>query len=210
MFYVKNYGVIVERKLNLLITERDRFVKKMHENAEESAVLFEAMASMGLRYVEANELSRWSRKDKGIYLMKSGKGSDPRAFYENEIPEQYRMMIDTGIKTASMYSYSTNIETFDKYFLYSNCKIGKKKVKTHIFRYIKIWEMINAGKRIDYVKGYIGHVEESTTKKYIDAKITLQDGQDELREDVIDGITSALNRTTRKIKEEINRIIKKT
>src|SRR5690554_4358708 len=155
----------------MLLEVRDKFLSRISVSFGEVLPLFLAMSELGLRFSEAYELKRWEVVNNSLYRLKTAKKGEFRFINVNDIPELFLLRLQANLDYATPYSYSTVLRIFNRYYLVSNMKVGRKGIGTHIFRHLRAKDLYTKGYSIEDIQLYFGHIKVESTLTYINSSI---------------------------------------
>jgi hypothetical protein len=134
--------------------------------------MYELNYNLGLRWIEAYEMSRWTRLSEFNWNLDTAKNSADRIIDESKIPPLYLQMLIDETQFYDYCRYSSYSRSFHRLLPWYPVLYGNKDVTTHIFRYNLFKQMNDDGVPLHEIASYFGEKDENNVKGYIEAELT--------------------------------------
>jgi hypothetical protein len=134
---------------------------------------FELIKVSGCRFIEAVELTRWSKIGISKYLLNCAKGNNTRVVSLEGVSNRLNYIIENKqdyynrLNFNSAKNYFRSLTHFEDMF----CK--NKSILFHVFRHLRFKELDNEGKSLEDICKIMGEKYEKTSNGYVTSKIYL-------------------------------------
>lgn len=127
----------------------------------------------GCRFSELKDRDRWLQLPNQRLSFQPAKDNAPRKLHENDLPEDFILMLSSGNWYFDRIDYSTLKRYFKRFYpagpVFVNLK--GKGVLFYVFRYRKIKSLALQGLTITEIAEYMGEIDTKNITLYVDAEL---------------------------------------
>jgi hypothetical protein len=134
---------------------------------------FELIKVSGCRFIEAVELTRWTKIGVSQYLLNCAKGNNTRVVMLEGVSNRLNYIIENQPDYYNRLNFNSAKNYFRSLSHFEELQCKKKPILFHIFRHLRFKELDNEGRTLEDICKIMGEKYEKTSFGYVSSQITI-------------------------------------